>query len=91
LRAGLILPASAIGEPKTLGDVWNKTNGRFLTFFAPLGLVLALVFAVLDVTTSYFAFGGVSQLLSMWLQVMIGIGILTREYTGFFGHSAHSS
>lgn len=85
LRVGLILPAGAIDRPKTLGETWGATKGRFLNLFAPLGLVIAVVFAVLDLTTSVFSFGGVAELASVWLQSMIGIGILTRLHIGFFG------
>lgn len=90
LRAGLILPARAIGEPKTLGEVWAVTKGRFVSFFAPLGLIIAVVFAVLDLTTGVVPFGGVTELLAAWLQMMIGIGILTRLHIGYFGHTAPS-
>jgi hypothetical protein len=84
LRLSLILPAGAIGTAVPLGTVWHATRGHFLSLFAPLGLLLPIINLVFSLVSSVASFGGVLEILSACLLLLLGIGVVTRLYMLFF-------
>jgi hypothetical protein len=84
LRISLILPGGAIGHPIPLAAAWDATRGHFLSLFVPLGLLLPIINLVFSLVSSVASFGGVLEILSAMLLLLLGIGVVTRLYMLFF-------
>jgi len=84
-RVSLILPASAIGKPIKLSEAWAATRGSNGTFFA-LAIVsvlcaAGLTFPVLWITPNLGALAGfVWQTATSWIELMVGVSIITTLY-----------
>jgi hypothetical protein len=84
IRLSLILPAGAVGHPIPLAMAWDATRGHFLGLFVPLGLLLPMINFVFSLVSSVASFGGVLEILSAILLLLLGIGVVTRLYMHFF-------
>jgi hypothetical protein len=91
-RLGVILPAAAVGRPLRLGEAWRATRGATGTI-----VVLALVTAIsaiviqlpaLGMTGPYVIAGLLWRLVVGWLEVLVGVSILTTLYGYFVEHRA---
>lgn len=86
-RLGLVLPARALGKPLTLGEAWEATKGATGTILV-LAIVSALAAVIIDIPALLLGMlpgiGGILALLwtlvTGWLKVMVGVGILTTLY-----------
>lgn len=83
LRLSFILPAGAVNRPLSVGEAWSLTSGRFVSLFAPLGVLLALVVLSINLIAGLVSFGGVLDLFALSLETLLGIGVLTRLYIYF--------
>lgn len=86
-RFSLILPASAVNKPIRLGEAWAATSGGGGTIFQ-LAFVSAICVVGLEfIGDRLFAanpwIGLVWQLLSGWLQLLVGVSIITTLYGHF--------
>ena len=84
-RLALILPASAVGKPIRFGDAWSATRGASGTIVG-LAILSVLCIVLLDLPTSLLQGGPlvwvglVWQTLIGWVEVMVGVSILTSLY-----------
>jgi hypothetical protein len=80
-----ILPASAVDKPIRLSEAWSATSGATESIVI-LALLSALSIVLLDLPTTFLArhvawwAGSVWQLLVTWIEVMVGLSIITTLY-----------
>jgi hypothetical protein len=86
-RLALVLPASSVDKPIKLGQAWEATRGASGTIVA-LALISAVAAVVLDLPA--LAFGGPLAIIGVlwrvlmgWLELVVGVSILTTLY-GYF-------
>jgi hydrogenase-4 membrane subunit HyfE len=83
LRWGLILPATAVGRPMTMGDSWNATKQHSGAIFTAVLILIALNLVVSLVVGFVLGDNIVTAILGLvinWISLMIGISILTTLY-----------
>ncbi len=83
-RLGIVLPASAIGKPLRFGEAWAATRGATGTLIA-LAILSAIGVAVLRIPEFIIPDGLVWLtlvwgLVSGWIELIVGISILTTLY-----------
>jgi hypothetical protein len=86
-RLALILPASSVDKPIKLGQAWEATRGASGTIVA-LALISAVAAVVLDLPALVFGgplaiVGVIWRLVMGWLELVVGISILTTLYGHF--------
>lgn len=89
-RLALVLPASSIEKPLRLGQAWEATRGANGTIVV-LALVSALAAVLLDLpgmamTGPLALLGLVWRLVMGWLELVVGVSILTTLYGVFIEH-----
>jgi hypothetical protein len=94
-RLALILPASAVGKPIGLREAWSATAGATGTIvgLAILSVLCAVVLNLPGVLLSNGSgpllwLGIIWQTLVGWIQVMVGVSILTTLYGYYVEHRA---
>ncbi|MDO6590440.1 hypothetical protein DS901_17750 [Loktanella sp. D2R18] len=83
-RMGVALPATAVGKPIKLGEAWeatSKVNGTIIGIV----LIIAVVSFIAGVATQglyeiHPILGVVTDLFVQWVNLMIGVSILTTLY-----------
>lgn len=84
LRFSVVLPASAVGKPITLGEAWSKTSPGNGPIF-----VIALISMLCSVAAGWIGFwlasialllGAVWQLATIWVTVILAVSLLTTLY-----------
>ncbi len=84
-RLCAILPATALGKPIPMGESWRATRGSFGAILV-IVILLAVVNALTMIMTRNGGFDGVTVVsfvwtaVSGWLQMMLGISLLTTIY-----------
>jgi len=89
-RLALILPASSIEKPLKLGQAWEVTSGASGTIIA-LAVISAVAAVVIDLPALVFIgplsiIGVIWRLAVGWLELMVGISILTTLFGHFVEH-----
>jgi len=84
-RLALVLPAAAVGKPIRLGEAWAATSGASGTIVG-LAILSVLCAWLLDLPAMFLANGPllwvgiVWQTVVGWIEVMVGVSILTTLY-----------
>ena len=84
-RLALVLPASAIGQPMRFGEAWAATS-KASGAIVGIALLSAVCVWLLDLPSLLLTFGPllwvriVWQTLVGWIELMVGVGILTTLY-----------
>ncbi len=81
-RLGLILPASAVGKPIRMGGAWAATRGATgaILALAFLSVLAVLVLSIPGIFWPGSWFATVWGLLVGWVEVVVGVSILTTLY-----------
>ncbi|SHJ01610.1 hypothetical protein [Wenxinia saemankumensis] len=83
LRFGLILPATAVGQPMRMGESWARTKPAAGAIFLATLILMAITFAagiVVDLALGGTILATILSLLVNWVSLMVGISILTTLY-----------
>lgn len=87
-RAGVILPAGAIAKPIPLGVAWSATKGKTGTIIALALMTYALTLLLqipggLAGGTGFSLIGVIYGLVTGWIVLMVGVGVLSTLYGHF--------
>lgn len=82
LRMSIMLPALSIGRNLGLGEAWSlgKENGMLFAVYGLIAVILMLGFGLTDFVTALVPDLGLMALLNIWIQILVGIGVVTRIY-----------
>jgi hypothetical protein len=81
LRMSVVLPALAVGQRLRFGEAWKRTSateGDIL--FGLVSVIMMLAFGAMDFVTALVPDLGLMALMTLWIQIIVGIGIVTRLY-----------
>jgi hypothetical protein len=83
-RIGVALPATAVGKPITLSEAWNATSKINGTIVGIVVIIAVVSFIAGTATQGLYgihpALGFVVDIFVQWLNLMIGVSILTTLY-----------
>ena len=83
LRLALLLPATAVGKPISMGDAWNASGRMSGAIFqaAVILVVLNVIFSsVFGAALGDNIVAGILNLIVTWVTMMVGISMLTTLY-----------
>lgn len=79
-RLGLVLPSAAVGNYMKLGDSWSATAAISGAIILPI-IVIPLLFFIINTALGFLGFiGGLLTLLTIWLQTLMNLALLTTLY-----------
>jgi F0F1-type ATP synthase assembly protein I len=81
LRLSVVLPALAVDRQIGFSAAWKATSsGGSGELFGLVSVLMMLAFGVMDLAAAYLPDFGFTIFLTIWIQIIVGIGILTRLY-----------
>lgn len=80
LRVATMMPARAVDAGFGVSVALDRTRGAFFSFYVPLGVSLAVFYALLDFVWSFAPMQELVSLAAEWMKTMVEIGVLTRVY-----------